>query len=250
MNPWLYINAYQPLHSFCFHTPFITKHIFIRKHNLRVLLPYWQPGKPSKWYSKPYSTPLKINISHQKISNNHNNWKGKILWTKHLHFPLGGTASLFPGCIFSLPPAPVFVWGSPTHHEAAIPLLQRSRRLAQWRTPGVWWRTPSLNQWHECYEKLHFISFFYLGTLYLINLICCPLNFVCMFLVKKPSQRMIHKLQGQRMLCPKFWVKGSMPTGFPIETPFNLQAAIFCAFDAKWDLASVSPVSYEMFHTQ
>lgn len=63
----------------------------------------------------------------------------------------------------------------------------------------------SRNQWHECYEKLHFISFFYLGTLYLINLICCPLNFVCMFLVKKPSQRMIHKLQGQRMLCPKSW---------------------------------------------
>jgi len=73
----------------------------------------------------------------------------------------------------------------------------------------------------------------------------------CMFLVKKPSQRMIHKLQVQRMLCPKSWVKGSMPTRFPIETPFNVHmAAIFRAFDAKWDLASVSPVSYEMFHTQ
>lgn len=84
----------------------------------------------------------------------------------------------------------------------------------------------SRNQWHECYEKLHFISFFYLGTLYLINLICCPLNFVCMFLVKKPSQRMIHKLQGQRMLCPKSWGKRVNANGVPDRN--TLQCAYGC----------------------
>ena len=244
MNPWLYINVYEPLHSFCFHTPFITNHIFIRKHNLRVLLPYWQPGKPSKWYSKPYSTPLKINISHQKISNNHNNWKGSIFrWVEPPVF--------FQGVYFRCHQLR-FLFGVPR----PITPQQFHCYSAQGGWPSGELLEFDANSFSESVAwmlwKIAFHFFFLLRNIvsyksYMLSPEFC----FCMFLVKKPSQRMIHKLQGQRMLCPKSWVKGSMPTRFPIETPFNVHmAAIFRAFDAKWDLASVSPVSSEMFHTQ
>lgn len=143
--------VYQPLHSFCFHTPFITKHIFIRKHNLRVLLPYWQPGKPSKWYSKPYSTPLKINVSHQKISRI-TQLKWKIIWTKHLRFPLGGNALNFP-CI-SLPLG--FPDPSRRTNSTATALKEVGPVANSWRNAFLLWIS-GMNAMKNCISSLFFL---------------------------------------------------------------------------------------------